>query len=187
MTFSRRFTSSGTWEGNSVSSGARSADSRGSGGWVEFPPGSVVEVRTALSSVSVEEARANLAAEGEASFGDVRAAESREWNAALSRIAVAGASDNVKRFYTALYHSLLHPNTFNDAHGRYLEFDGVVHTVARGHTQYANFSDWETYRCLGALQALLFPDRASDMAQSLVNDAQQCGSLPRCAGECGDR
>jgi predicted alpha-1,2-mannosidase len=75
----------------------------------------------------------------------------------------------------------LHPNTFNDADGRYIGFDGNVQTVTKGHTQYANFSDWDTYRCLAALQALLFPERASDMAQSLVNDARQSGSLPRWA------
>src|SRR6185312_13892974 len=73
----------------------------------------------------------------------------------------------------------LHRNTFNDADGRYIGFDGAIHSVARGHTQYANFSDWDTYRCLAALQALLFPELASDMARSLVNDAEQSGSLPR--------
>ena len=149
MKFSQPFTSYGTWDGNSVYAGVRSADSPPSGGYVEFPAGSVVEVRTALSYVSVDGARANLAAEGEAGFDDVRAAASSEWNAALSRIAVAGTnSDDVKTFYTSLYRSLLHPNTFNDADGRYIGFDGVIHTVAKGHTQYANFSDWDTYRCL---------------------------------------
>ncbi|MGH3850900.1 MAG: GH92 family glycosyl hydrolase, partial [Pseudonocardiaceae bacterium] len=133
------------------------------------------------SYVSVDGARANLAAE-DGGFDDVRAAASSEWNAALSRIAVAGTnSGDVTTFYTSLYRSLLHPNTFNDADGRYLGFDGNVHTVARGRTQYANFSDWDTYRCLAALQALLFPQRASDMAQSLVNDAEQSGSFPRWA------
>jgi predicted alpha-1,2-mannosidase len=53
--------------------------------------------------------------------------------------------------------------------------------VARGHTQYTNFSDWDTYRGLAALQGLLFPEQASDMAQSLVNDAEQSGSYPRWA------
>src|SRR5580693_1642585 len=182
MTFSRPFTSYGTWDGNSVYAGARSADSSRSGGYVQFPAGSVLEVRTALSYVSVDAARANLAAEGGASFDGVRAAASSAWNAALSRIAVAGTnSDDVKTFYTSLYRSLLHPNTFNDADGRYLGFDGNVHTAARGHTQYANFSDWDTYRCLAALQGLVFPERASDMAQSLVNDAEQSGSFPRWA------
>ena len=133
MKFSQPFTSYGTWDGDSVSPGARSADSSLSGGYVEFPAGSVLEVRTALSYVSVEGARANLAAEGGASFDDVRAAALTEWNAALSRIAVAGTdSGDVKTFYTSLYRSLLHPNTFNDADGRYIGFDGNIHTVANG-------------------------------------------------------
>ncbi len=89
--------------------------------------------------------------------------------------------DNLETFYTSLYRSLLHPNTFNDVDGRYIGFDGLIHSVAKGHTQYANFSDWDIYRCLAALQALLFPERASDMAQSLVNDAEQSGAFPRWA------
>jgi predicted alpha-1,2-mannosidase len=180
--FSQPFTAYGTWDGTAVNAGVRSADSPSSGGYVEFPAGSVLEVQTALSYVSVDGARANLAAEGGASFDDIRAAASRQWNATLSRIRVAGTnSDDVKTFYTALYRSLLHPNTFNDADGRYLGFDDVIHTVAKAHSQYANYSDWDTYRCLAPLQALLFPERASDMAQSLVNDAEQSGSLPRWA------
>ncbi|MGH3969307.1 MAG: glycoside hydrolase domain-containing protein, partial [Mycobacterium sp.] len=172
MKFSRPFTSFGTWDGDAVSAGARSAEASRSGGYVEFPAGSALEVRTALSYVSVDGARANLAAEGGASFDDVHAAASAGWNAALSRIAVAGTDPgDLETFYTSLYRSFLHPNTFNDADGRYIGFDGGIHTVAKGHTQYANFSDWDTYRCLAALQALLFPQRASDMAQSLVNDA----------------
>jgi predicted alpha-1,2-mannosidase len=185
MRFSRPFTSYGTWDGYSVFADARQAYSSytgSSGGYVGFPAGSVVEVRTALSYVSLDGARANLAAEGKGSFDDVRAAASKEWNAKLSRIAIAGAgADDVKTFYTALYHSLLNPNTFNDVDGRYIGFDGDVHTLAAGHTQYTNFSDWDTYRGLGALHGLLFPEHASDMAQSLVNDAEQSGSFPRWA------
>ena len=74
MTFSQPFTSYGTWDGTAVNAGARRADSPSSGGYVEFPAGSVLEVRTALSYVSVDGARANLAAEGGAGFDDVRAA-----------------------------------------------------------------------------------------------------------------
>ncbi len=182
MKFSQPFSSYGTWDGYGVYAGARSAASPYSGGYVEFPAGSVLEVRTAISYVGIEGARANLAAEGGASFGDVRAAARSEWKATLSHIAVAGRNaNNLETFYTSLYRSLLHPNTFNDADGRYIGFDNFVHTVAKGHTQYANFSDWDTYRGLAALQGLLFPERASDMAQSLVNDAEQSGSYPRWA------
>ncbi|MGO8964344.1 MAG: GH92 family glycosyl hydrolase [Mycobacterium sp.] len=184
MKFSKPFTSFGTWDGFSVSAGARSAYSSydgSSGGYVEFPAGSVLEVRTALSYVDVDGARANLD-EAAASFKDVRAAASTRWNDALSRIRIAGFDeDDIVTFYTALYHSLLNPNVFNDADGRYIGFDGDIHTVAQGHTQYTNFSDWDTYRSVAALQALVFPQQASDMAQSLVNDAEQSGSYPRWA------
>lgn len=179
MRFSQPFSSYGTWDGSMVYPGVRAAHSRYSGGYVEFPAGSVLEVRTAISYVSIDGARANLAAEGAASFDQVRAAASSEWNAALSHIAVAGRNGNdVDTFYTSLYRTLLHPNTFNDADGRYIGFDGFIHTVAQGHAQYTNFSDWDTYRGLAALQGLLFPEQASDMAQSLVNDAEQSGSYP---------
>ncbi|MGO9071402.1 GH92 family glycosyl hydrolase, partial [Mycobacterium sp.] len=184
MKFSKPFTSFGTWDGFSVSAGARSAYSSydgSSGGYVEFPAGSVLEVRTALSYVDVDGARANLDEAAE-SFKDVRAAASTRWNDALSRIRIAGFDeDDIVTFYTALYHSLLNPNVFNDADGRYIGFDGDIHTVTQGHTQYTNFSDWDTYRSVAALQALVFPQQASDMAQSLVNDAEQSGSYPRWA------
>ncbi|MGH3969794.1 MAG: GH92 family glycosyl hydrolase, partial [Mycobacterium sp.] len=91
MKFNRPYTGYGTWDGYSVYPGVRSAHSsyRGSaGGYLEFPAGSDLEVRTALSYVSVDGALANLAAEGNTSFDDVRAAASTEWTTALSRIAV---------------------------------------------------------------------------------------------------
>jgi len=182
MKFSQPFTSYGSWDGYSVYPGARSAASPYSGGYVAFPAGSVLEVRTAISYVGVDGALANLAAEGGKGFDDVRAAAVSEWNATLSCIAVAGRNvGHLDTFYTSLYRTLLNPNTFNDADGRYIGFDGFIHTVARGRTQYTNFSDWDTYRGLAALQGLLFPARASDMAQSLVNDAEQSGSFPRWA------
>jgi predicted alpha-1,2-mannosidase len=182
MKFSQPFSSYGTWDGYGVYPGARGAASPYSGGYVEFPSGSVIEVRTAISYVGIDGARANLAAEGGASFHDVRAAAWTEWNATLSHITVAGRNaDNLETFYTALYHSLLHPNAFNDADGRYIGFDGLIHTVAAGRTQYTNFSDWDTYRGAAALQGLLFPKQASDMAQSLVNDVDQSGAFPRWA------
>ena len=182
MKFSQPFTSYGSWDGYSVYPGARSAASPYSGGYVAFPAGSVLEVRTAISYVGVDGALANLAAEGGKGFDDVRAATASEWNATLSCIAVAGRNvGHLDTFYTSLYRTLLNPNTFNDADGRYIGFDGFIHTVPRGRTQYTNFSDWDTYRGLAALQGLLFPARASDMAQSLVNDAEQSGSFPRWA------
>ncbi|OBK93313.1 hypothetical protein A5645_20495 [Mycobacterium asiaticum] len=182
MQFNRPFISYGTWDGYFTFPAVRQMDSPYSGGYVQFPAGSDLEVRTAISYVGIDGARANLGAEGGQSFDGARASAADKWRAALSRIAVASrVPAHTATFYTCLYRSLLHPNTFNDADGRYIGFDSAIHVVAAGHTQYANFSDWDTYRSLAPLQGLLFPEQASDMAQSLVNDAEHSGALPRWA------
>ena len=101
----------------------------------------------------------------------------------LRRIIVAGGTPAQQRtFYTALYHTLLHPNVISDADGRYIGFDGRVHHVRAARTEYANYSDWDIYRTEVPLLALLAPGEASDMMQSLVDAAQQeNGWLPRWA------
>ncbi|MGF6806175.1 putative alpha-1,2-mannosidase [Paraburkholderia sp. Clong3] len=83
------------------------------------------------------------------------------------------------KFYTAFYHALWAPSVFSDSNGQYIGFDQQVHTVSAGHAaQYTSFSGWDIYRSLIALKATLFPQETSDMAQSLVNDADQCGAIP---------
>ncbi|HVV90896.1 MAG TPA: GH92 family glycosyl hydrolase, partial [Solirubrobacterales bacterium] len=139
-----------------------------------------VAVRVGISFVGVAGARAALRAESEGhSFGAVRAAARRRWDQALGRIRVQGGSPrDVRTFYTALYHALLAPRTFNDVGGDYVGMDGAVHR-ARGRTQYADFSGWDVYRTEIELLALIEPRRASDMVQSLIADAEQSGCLPR--------
>ncbi|MBB5468608.1 putative alpha-1,2-mannosidase [Paraburkholderia sp. CI2] len=83
------------------------------------------------------------------------------------------------KFYTAFYHARWAPSVFSDSDGQYIGFDQQVHTVSAGHAaQYTSFSGWDIYRSLIALKATLFPQETSDMAQSLVNDADQCGAIP---------
>ena len=103
------------------------------------------------------------------------------WRRALSTVQVGGGSAaDLTTFYTALYHSMQFPSVFNDVDGRYMGFDDKVHQVPAGQTQYATFSDWDTYRALAPLQAMLFPKQAGDMANSLIRDAQQQGDwMPR--------
>ncbi|NII10797.1 alpha-1,2-mannosidase [Oleiagrimonas sp. C23AA] len=191
ITFDRPFTAHGTWDGIKAMPGADSAESHhgkhvqhkpGAGAWVSFDTRKqpVVKMKVALSYVSVAGAKKNLAEIKGWNLAQVRQQARAAWRRTLSRVQVGGASKaRLTTFYTALYHSLTHPNIFDDIDGRYIGFDGKIHHVAKGHHQYANFSSWDTYRSLGALQAWLFPERASDMAQSLVNDAKQGGWLPR--------
>ena len=133
--------------------------------------------RTGVSWVSDDGARANLAAEVPGwSYGEVRNAAYEQWNAMLARLRVGGGTEAQQRtFSTALYHSLLHPNVASDVDGRYLGFDGYVHTTSPGSVHLVNFSGWDIYRSQVQLIALLAPDVAKDLSQSLLDDALQCG------------
>lgn len=141
----------------------------------------VVTARVGISFVSLDGARANLDSEqGSKTLQQVRDGTRADWNALLGRIAVGGGSDEqTTTFYTALYHSLLYPETFSDVDGRYLGFDETVHSVAEGHTQYATYSGWDVYRSQVQLIALLDPSVAADMAQSIDNQGAQAGYFDR--------
>jgi predicted alpha-1,2-mannosidase len=180
--FSRPFTSTGTWTGSALAAGSTSARGDGVGGWVGFDTTTEREVlvRVGISFVDADGARRNLDAEAaDVSFDDVRARAYTAWNRELGKVRVSGGTPlDARTFYTALYHSLLHPNVFDDVDGRYRGFDDRVH-VARGRHQYANFSSWDTYKAQNQLLATLWPDRYRDMLLSLLADARQGGHLPR--------
>ncbi|MGC1303383.1 MAG: GH92 family glycosyl hydrolase, partial [Caulobacteraceae bacterium] len=191
--FDQPFTGYGVWKDGQVSRGGVEASGgtgygekgfaaagTGSGAWVGFDPhhaGGVVNVRIGLSYVSEANARANLQAENPAgtTFEAIRDQAVAAWNRQLRQIDVqGGSSDQRTVFYTALYHSLLHPNVFSDVNGEYHGFDGLTHQVQAGqHAQYANFSGWDAYRSQLQLVTWLDPQRGSDIAQSLFNQASQ--------------
>lgn len=179
LTFNRPFTAHGTWQGGTVTPGSSSATGSGSGAYLTFDTSadSTVTAKIGLSYVSTDGAAKNAAAEVPGwNAGQVRAATRRAWRTLLRKVAVGGASaDELTVFYTSLYRSFQAPSVFNDVDGRYIGFDGVIHRVPAGHTQYEMFSDWDIYRSLAPLQAMLYPDRAGDMANSLLRDAQQQG------------
>jgi predicted alpha-1,2-mannosidase len=181
VTFDHPFSSYGTWQGGTTSAGATSVSGAHAGGWVSFDPSDspVVNAKVAISYVSVDGAKKNLASNS-SGFDSTQAATYAAWNDLLGKVGVAGGtSDEQNTFYTALYHSLLNPSIFNDVDGRYMGFDNKIHSVAPGHAQYANFSGWDIYRSQVPLMALLEPKETSDMMQSLVNDAEQGGWLPK--------
>jgi len=194
--FDRAFDAVGTWENGTILPDSTTAqggttygtdgypvNGLGSGAYVRFAPGGppAVTVRVGISYVSVVNAAANLHAENPTgtTFESVRTRARAAWNESLGRVRVSGGTDVQQRiFYTALYHSLLHPNLFSDVTGDYAGFDGDVHTVSTPQrAQYANFSGWDVYRSQLQLVTLLDPAIASDIAQSLFNQATQNGGV----------
>ena len=182
--FDSAFHAFGTWNAATVSSGSSASIGSHTGAFVTFDTRQqrVVHVKVGISFVSVANAVLNNTTEnGNANFATQRLAVDAAWNARLKSIEVQGGTEDEKRiFYTALYHTFLHPNIFNDVNGQYLGFDGHVHTIAHGHVHYENIAGWDQYRSLIQLRALLSSAETSDIAQSLVTDAVQGdGHLPR--------
>ncbi|MGX6608108.1 lectin [Micromonosporaceae bacterium Da 78-11] len=142
----------------------------------------VVHAKVGVSYVSDSNARLNRSTEVPGwDFDGTRTAAHNAWNNILGRVAVTGGTrDQQVVFYTALYHSLLHPNIYSDVNGQYTGFDNQIHTVSGTQkAQYATFSGWDIYRTQAQLEALVAPQQASDSAQSLVNDYAQGGFLPK--------
>jgi predicted alpha-1,2-mannosidase len=149
----------------------------------------VVTAKVGISYVSNADAILNRTTEIPGwNFNQMTDAAHRAWNQALEKIQIAGGTRTQQSvFYTALYHSLLHPNVASDVNGRYMGADGKVHTVESGQAaEYANYSGWDIYRSEIQLLAMLFPARASDIVTSMLEDYSATGMLPKWSEDNGE-
>ena len=159
------------------------------GYWFSFQTqeGEQVELQMGVSFVSCANAWDNLDAEqtrlepGISNFKKISDDASARWEADLSRIKVKGGSERDKEvFYSALYHTLIHPSILNDINGEYplMESDGVG-KVPLGQNRYSVFSLWDTYRNLHQLMTLVYPERQLDMVRSMVDMYKEWGWMPK--------
>lgn len=139
-----------------------------------------VELKVAISFVSVENAKMNLEAEaGSRNFDQVRDNAVAKWEDRLSSITISSSDPEIMTvFYTALYHSLIMPTNFTDVNGEYLGFDKQVH-VADGYTYRSDMSLWDTCRDTHSLYTLIEPEIQNDCLNSLVEMADAGGVIPR--------
>ncbi|GDX50796.1 hypothetical protein LBMAG26_16550 [Bacteroidota bacterium] len=185
-----------------------------------FSEGHLCEIvaKVGISFTSEAGAMANLNAEmmGDKNFNDYRVLAKQVWNAELSKIQVtsdyeaqtfrvnaqSAKTDIEKRkFYTALYHCMIHPSLASDVDGRYRGRDQKVHQVgeiaanvvrvstSKHHKVYSVFSLWDTYRALHPLLSIIDPKRTVDFVRSFLLQYQQGGKLPvwelgSCETEC---
>lgn len=194
--FDQPFEVGGTWRDDAVQAGAREGGGgttygskghppagKGAGGWISFDAKRtpVVTARIGVSYVDEAGARANLRRESPkgTTVAATQAATRAQWNALLGQVRVQGGTPDERTvFYTALYHAMLAPNLHSDGDGRYRGMDGKVHGLSkRQKAQYANYSGWDVYRSQLQLVTLLQPQVGSDVAQSLLNQADQNGGV----------
>jgi predicted alpha-1,2-mannosidase len=139
-----------------------------------------VIVKVALSNVSVEGARLNLEAEAKSwDFNSYVRAADVAWNTKLGQVKIRGGSEAQKRdFYTAGYHSFIHPSLYQDVDGRYLGMDMKVHQASQGFDYYHVFSTWDTYRAAHPLYQLMEPALNTQFINSMLERYKIRGELP---------
>ena len=131
--------------------------------------GAVVEVRTGLSTVDAAAAAGVRDTElGTRSFATVLAGTRAHWQRELSRVRIDASREQRALFYTSLFRVMQTPVAIDDPDGRHRGSDGQVHRSAPGTTRYASWALWDNYRTQMPLIAILDPDRAADIARSLV-------------------
>ena len=150
-------------------------------GFLEFETteNEVIYVKMGVSPVSSENALANIKAEiPHWNFDKIVKDADDKWNNELSKITIETTDLSKKRiFYTAMYHTMIAPNLFNDANGQYRGTDKKVYEN-QGFTNYTLFSLWDTYRAAHPLYTLSQPERISDMINSMLAIFDQQGKLP---------
>ncbi|MBQ8008110.1 MAG: GH92 family glycosyl hydrolase [Bacteroidaceae bacterium] len=137
-------------------------------------------IKVALSAVSTEGAKKNLAAEaGGRSFEAICQQTRDAWEKELAVIDCQGTEDQKAMLYTSLYHTMINPSVYMDVDRQYRGVDGNIH-VADGFDNYTVFSVWDTYRAEHPLLGLLKPSRNTDMVKSMIKHQQQqtLGMLP---------
>jgi predicted alpha-1,2-mannosidase len=144
-----------------------------------FAPKKPLLVKVSLSPVGISGARRNLLTEiphwdFEKTRQDARAA----WNKQLSKIEVSGGSDaQLTNFYTALYHTMIAPNVFQDTDKSYVGLDKQVHS-AQDFTNYTVFSIWDTFRAAHPLYTIIDRKRTADFINTFLKQYEQGGRLP---------
>jgi len=144
----------------------------------DLKPGETLQVKVALSTVSVEGAKKNLAAEvPHWDFATVRGQTKSAWNELLGRAEVTGSLAQKENYYTSLYRLFIQPNNITDADGSYRGADDKIHLAANG-SHYSTLSLWDTFRAAHPLYTILAPERVDGFVNSMLAQHREQSYLP---------
>ncbi len=136
-------------------------------------------VKVGISAVSAENARENLKNDIPGwDFNGTLKKTQNAWNDYLGRIEVSSKNDSLlTTFYTALYHTAIHPSLYTDVNGQYRGRDNKIHD-AKGFDMYTVFSLWDTYRSLHPLLTIIDTAKDRQFIQTFLKQYEQGGMLP---------
>ncbi|WP_156307405.1 GH92 family glycosyl hydrolase [Sphingobacterium endophyticum] len=184
LIFDQDFKSYGTWENEkgSINTGNSMDSGKGVGAYLEFRPGSKVEVKLASSYISQEQAILNYNQElrGNKKFEQTKNNAFHVWNKLLNRVLVEGGSEDEKAtFYSCLFRANLFSRKFYemDSNGQpyyFSPYDGKIH---QGY-MFTDNGFWDTFRAQFPLSNILHTDMQGKYMQSLLDAQQQAGFFP---------
>lgn len=141
--------------------------------------GKPLTCKVAISPVSMENARQNMMQEAPHwDFDRYVSSADAAWERQLGKIEVKGTEAQKEIFYTALYHTMIQPNTMSDVNGEYMAADYTTRKVSGDEVHYSTFSLWDTFRASHPLYTLLEPERVTDFVKSMIRQYEYYGYLP---------
>lgn len=153
--------------------------SRMAGLELENPNNEPVYVSIGISAVDIEGAKKNLEAEiGSKTFEQLKYEANEVWEQQLEKIVVESPDEDIKtNFYSALYHTMIAPNLYQDVDGRYRGMDLEIHQT-NAFNYYTVFSLWDTYRAAHPLYTLIEQERTNDFINTMLAKYDEGGILP---------
>lgn len=139
-----------------------------------------VILKCGISYTDLNGARNNLKTECTDFDFDKMAFEAfSEWENACDIVKIdCNNEEELKKFYTCLYHTLLDPRTTVDADGQFRIGNKIL--TAEKYIQRTMFSGWDVYRSEFPLLTVIRPDIVNDEVNSLIKIAEiKNTSLPR--------
>ena len=186
------FTSFGGWTGTDIINNSNEisvSENKDIGAFITFSTqaNEVIQLKTALSYVSIEQARLNLNMELDNfgwDFDAVRKSTSDTWNDLLSKITIEGGTEKDKtKFYTNLYRAFCARTIFSDANGKYVDMcENVQQLPDPNSPVYGCDAFWNIFWNLNQLWALVTPDIMNKWVNSLLEIYDRGGWLSKGPG-----
>jgi predicted alpha-1,2-mannosidase len=184
--FDKDFSFTHTWNGNKLNLNDLEEESDHVGAVLGFKTskGEKINIRVASSFISHDQALLNLENEtGNKDFESIRDEAKTAWNKQLNRIRVEGGTeDQMRTFYSCLYHTLLFPRKFFeiDEKNEIVHYSPYNGNVLPGY-MFTDNGFWDTFRSLFPFLTLMYPDVNSQIMEGLVNTYRESGWLPEWA------
>lgn len=143
------------------------------------PNNEPVFVKVGISAVDIDGARKNLEAEVlNKDFETVKSEAQNTWETQLEKIVIeSDDSDKKTNFYSALYHTMLAPQLYQDVDGRYRGMDLEIHET-QDFDYYSVFSLWDTYRAAHPLYTIIEQDKTNDFINTFLAKYDEGGIMP---------